>query len=80
MNKRIGVIGIVIDDRRNSAPQVNEILSNHSKLILARMGLPCKEQSVSVISLIVEASTDDVGAITGKLGMLQGVRVKSLMV
>lgn len=80
MEKRIGVIGIVIHERRKAAREVNELLSAHAELIVGRLGLPFREQGLSVISLIIEASTDEVGAFTGKLGMLDGVRVKSFMV
>lgn len=80
MEKRIGVIGIFVQNRRRAAPGVNEVLGVHADLILGRLGLPFREKGVSVISLIVEASTDEMGALTGKLGMLEGVRVKSFMV
>lgn len=80
MDKRMGIIGIIIKDRYKSAPQVNRILSEHGEIISGRMGLPFREKGVNVIGLIIEASTDEVGALTGKLGMLQGVKVKSLLV
>ena len=80
MTKRIGIIGIVISDRERSAFRVNEILSAYGRLIVARTGLPFHDQGISVMSLIIEASTDELGSLTGKLGMLEGVRVKSLMV
>ncbi len=80
MEKRIGVIGIVIHERQKAAREVNELLSAHADLIVGRLGLPFREQGLSVISLIIEASTDEVGAFTGKLGMLDGVRVKSFVV
>ncbi|HOP61854.1 MAG TPA: iron-only hydrogenase system regulator [Spirochaetota bacterium] len=75
-DKRLGVIGIVIDDR-SSAGKVNEILSEHAEIILGRMGLPYREKDVSVISLIVDADTDQIGSLTGKLGAVPHVTVKS---
>ncbi|MFW5488768.1 MAG: TM1266 family iron-only hydrogenase system putative regulator [Desulfovibrio sp.] len=78
--KRLGVIGIVVKEREAFAPKVNEILSRHGQAIIGRIGLPYKDRGVSVISLIVEATTDEVGAITGRLGMIEGVQVKSLLV
>jgi len=80
MEKRIGVIGLIVGNRTQAAPKVNEVLTHFGDLIVARIGLPYKERNVSVISLIVEATTDELGAMTGKLGMLPGVQVKSLMV
>lgn len=80
MDTNIGVIGIIVQDRSKVAPDVNRILTDFGHLIISRTGLPYKERDLSVISLIVEASTDQIGAITGKLGMLKDVKVKSLVV
>ena len=80
MQKRIGIIGIIIHDRNKAAATVNSILTDHGEMIVGRMGLPFRERGVSIIDLIIEATTDEVGALTGKLGMLEGVQVKSLLV
>lgn len=79
MEKRIGVIGIFIEDRCAAASKVNDILSDHGNIIVGRMGLPYREKGVHVISLIIEASTDEVGALTGRLGQLKNVKVKSML-
>ena len=80
MELRLGVIGIIVEDRKNAALKVNEILSQFGHVIVGRIGIPYRERGISVIGLIVEASTDQLGAITGKLGMLPNVRVKSILV
>jgi len=80
MENRLGFIGIIIEDRKENAPRVNEILSDYSELISARMGLPYKEKNCSVITLIVNTTTDKMGALTGKLGKLSGVSVKSALI
>jgi len=77
METRIGFIGILLEDRKESAAQVQKILSNYGNLILGRMGIPGLKEGISVITLIVEATPDDVGALTGQLGRLSGVSVKS---
>ena len=79
MNKRLGFIGIIIENRKASAAGVNKILSEYSDIIDARVGLPYKEKNRSVIALIVAATTDQVGALSGKLGNLEGVSVKSAL-
>jgi len=76
--KRLGVIGIVIEDRQVVA-KLNQILSEHADLIIGRMGLPHQTWEVSVISLIVDGSTDQVGSLTGKLGNIPKVTVKSAL-
>ncbi|URZ05101.1 TM1266 family iron-only hydrogenase system putative regulator [Clostridium felsineum] len=76
MNKRIAVVGIILDDI-NMAQEVNKILHIHSSIIVGRMGLPYRERGISVISLIVDGSMDDLSALTGQLGKIPGVSVKS---
>lgn len=80
MEKRIGIIGVIVGNRLASAPGVNQLLTEFGEIIVGRMGMPYKEKGFSVIGLIIEATTDELGALTGRLGMLDGVRVKSLMV
>jgi putative iron-only hydrogenase system regulator len=77
MMKRLGFIGIIIDDREKSAAIVNEILSQHAELILARTGLPNAKGNTSVITLVIDATTDELGLLTGKLGNISGISVKS---
>ncbi len=79
MEQRIGVIGIVVENREN-ARKINKILSEYSDVIVGRMGIPYRERDISVISLIIEGSTDEIGAMTGKLGSLSGVKVKTALV
>ena len=79
MEQRIGVIGIVVEDLEN-AQKINSILSEHNEVIVGRMGIPYRERGISVISLIIDGSTDEIGAMTGKLGNLKGVKVRSALV
>ena len=78
MEKRIGAIAIVVTDT-SSVNKINEILSNHASLIIGRMGIPRKDKSLNIISLIVEGNTDDLGSLTGKLGRISGVEAKSVL-
>ena len=75
--KRIGFVGIIIEDRLQSAPAVNAVISQYASLILARTGLPHVNGNTAVITLVIEATTDEVGVLTGMLGAIPGVSVKS---
>lgn len=75
----MGVVAIIIEDRHQSAGSVNQILSEYGDMIAGRMGLPYRQRGVSIIALIVDGSTDEIGAMTGKLGSLSGVSVKTAM-
>ena len=76
--KRYGFIGIIITDRERQGGRVNRILSDHADAIVGRLGMPNLENgALSIVTLIVHATTDVIGSITGKLGALEGVSVKS---
>lgn len=75
--KRLGFVGIIVEDREKCSGIVNEILSQFSELILARTGIPNVKGSTSIITLVIDATTDDLGILTGKLGNITGVSVKS---
>ncbi len=79
MEKRIGIVGIVVENPKESAEQVNELLSMYSDIIIGRMGLPYRERSVCVISVTVDGTNDRIGALCGKLGRINGVNVKSVL-
>ena len=76
MEKRISVLSIIIYDRR-SAGQVNDILHEYSDWVIGRMGIPYEKKSVSIISVVIDAPMDVTSALSGKLGMLNGVTAKT---
>jgi len=78
MEKRLGVVAILIEEK-TSVNSLNTILSDFGELIYGRQGLPIRDKGVHVISLIVEGTTDEIGALTGKIGRLPGIQVKSLL-
>lgn len=71
-------MGIVIEDR-TSVQAVNEILSAYGSIIRGRMGIPDHQTGEAVIGLIVKGTNDQLGAMTGRLGNLMGVQVKSAL-
>ena len=75
--RRIGVIGIIVHNPDGAFDALNKILPDYSSIIIGRLGLPYRERHLSIISLIVDGSTDEVGALTGRLGQLADVTVKS---
>ena len=75
MEKRIGTVIIGIENRE-AAPQVNGIISKHSDIIIGRLGLP-RNEGMSLINLVVEGTTDEIGSLTGQLGKVDGIEVKS---
>ncbi|PLW96757.1 MAG: CopG family transcriptional regulator [Marinilabiliales bacterium] len=76
MEKRIGTIIILLHDTAQ-AGVVNQILSEFCNSIIGRQGLPSRVHNKSIISVILEATTDEFGALSGKLGRIKDISVKS---
>ena len=74
---RIALIGIIVEDVSQSA-EINRLLHENGKYIIGRMGIPHRERNVSIISVILDAPGDVINSLSGKLGMLCGVSVKTV--
>jgi putative iron-only hydrogenase system regulator len=75
-DKRIAVVGIILNSREEAAKIVNGILGDFAHIIVGRMGIPYKEKGISIISLIIDANNSEIGALTGRLGNLKSVKTK----
>lgn len=78
MDKRLGIVAIIVKDRSSTA-RLNTVLGEHAGLITARLGLPLRDKGISLISLVVDGDTDELGALTGKIGRLPGIQVSSVL-
>jgi putative iron-only hydrogenase system regulator len=79
MEKRLGFVGIIIEERGANAAAVNELLGQFGDMVVARMGVPYEKRACSALTLIIDATTDELGVLTGKLGNLPGISVKSML-
>ncbi len=77
MDTRIAIIGIIIQNL-DAAEKINQILHDYNDCIVGRMGIPYRERGLSVMSIVVDATMDTIGAISGKLGMIKGVSAKAI--
>jgi len=78
MEKRIGSMLIMLENRQVSST-LNEIISNYADIIIGRQGIPLRERGISIISLVVEGNTNEINALSGKIGKLSGVQIKTLL-
>lgn len=74
---RIALIGIIVEDL-SATEKINSILHECSAFIVGRMGIPYRQKNVSIISVIMDAPADKISSLSGKLGMLPGVNVKTV--
>ncbi len=77
MDTRIALIGIIVE-QLSAASEVNHILHEYSSYIIGRMGLPYKEKNVSIISVVIDAENNVINSLSGKLGMVKGISVKTM--
>jgi len=77
MDTRVALIGIVVENIE-SVEQLNNVLHQYSNYIIGRMGIPYRERSVSIISVAIDAPANVISALSGKLGMLDGISTKTI--
>lgn len=77
MDTRIAVIAIIVEDN-GAAEEVNRLLHQYAEYVVGRMGVPYRPKEVSIISVILDAPQDAISALSGKLGMLNGVSTKTV--
>jgi len=75
-SNRLGMIAVVTEDLEASG-LINDILHQHADIIVGRLGIPYRSRGVGIIGLAVDGSMDAISAMTGKLGKIHGVTVKS---
>ena len=76
METRIAVIGIIVENT-NSAEPLNALLHDYGRFIIGRMGLPYRKKGVNIVSIAIDAPQDEISSLTGKIGKLEGVSVKT---
>ena len=77
MEKRVALFGNVVEDM-DSVEALNHILHEYGDYIIGRMGIPYRCRGISIISIAVDAPMNVISTISGKLGMLKGLSVKTI--
>jgi len=72
---RVAIVGIIVEDCA-STKEVQELLTQYSDYIVGRMGIPYKQKSIRIISVVLDAPIDTINALTGKLGKIPCVSSK----
>jgi len=73
---RVAVMGIIIENY-SSAEKLNSLLHDYGEYIIGRMGLPYKKRNINIISVAIDAPQDVISALSGKIGKLDGISVKT---
>lgn len=76
MATRVAVMSIIVENPE-SVEALNQILHENGRYIIGRMGIPYREKKVNIISIALDAPQDTISAMSGKVGNLPGVSVKT---
>jgi len=76
MKTRVAVMGIIVENT-DSINVLNGILHDYGEYVVGRVGIPYREKGINIISVAVDAPQDVISAMTGKIGRLQGIEVKT---
>ena len=77
METRIAAISLIVEEPA-SVEALNGILHEYAPYVLGRMGIPYREKGVNIICVAVDAPTDVINAMTGKIGRLPGISAKAI--
>lgn len=76
MESRIALISIIVENQE-SIEKLNNIFPDYRQYIVGRMGIPYHKRDISIISIAVDAPQDIISALSGKIGRLPGIVVKT---
>lgn len=76
MDTRVAVMSIIVEDTE-SVERLNAILHEHGQYIIGRMGIPYRQKGINIISVALDAPQDVISSLSGKVGNLEGVSVKT---
>lgn len=77
METRVACITIIIENA-DSVEKMNALLHDYARYIIGRMGIPYREKGISIISIAIDAPQDLTSELSGKIGRLEGVTVKTI--
>lgn len=73
---RVAVMSIIVENSE-SVEMLNGLLHESGQYIIGRMGIPYRKRGINIISIALDAPQDAISALSGKIGNLPGVSVKT---
>ena len=69
-------MGIVVENT-DSVERLNTLLHEYGSYIIGRMGIPYRARNINIVSIAIDAPQDVISALSGKIGNLDGISVKT---
>ena len=76
METRVAVISIIVENP-DMVEKLNALLHEYGEYVIGRMGIPYRKRGVSIISVAMDAPQATIAALSGKIGALPGIAVKT---
>ena len=76
METRVAVISIIVENP-TMVEKLNALLHEYGEYVIGRMGIPYRKRGVSIISVAMDAPQSTIAALSGKIGALPGITVKT---
>ena len=76
METRVAVMSIIVENPDSVEP-LNGLLHEYGEYIIGRMGIPYRQRKISIISVAIDAPQNTIAALSGRIGKLGGVFVKT---
>ncbi len=76
METRVAVMSIIVE-KNETVEELNSILHSYGEYIIGRMGIPYRQKNINIISIAVDAPQNTISALSGKIGKLDGISVKT---
>lgn len=77
MTKRVAVISAILENPALCQSEFNNTISEYKGIVKGRMGIPFKDEGMSVVSITVIATLNEINGLTGRLGTIEHVTVKT---
>ena len=76
METRVAVMSVIVENS-DAVEKLNAILHAYGEFIIGRMGIPYRKRKVNIIAIALDAPQNTISALSGKIGGLSGVSVKT---
>ena len=76
METRVAVVSIIVENE-DAVSELNELLHRFRQYIIGRLGIPYRQKGISIICIAIDAPNDEINALTGALGRVEGITAKA---
>ena len=76
METRVAVMSMIVGENGDTEG-LNRLLHEYGKYIIGRMGIPYRQKNINIISVVLDAPQDEIAALSGRIGNLEDVTVKT---